>query len=116
MPTPAVNVGDRFRTPVVGIVDYSFGNFKLDVTEPLTRVDGGLEREATRAPSDHEIVVGTFNVENLDPSDGVPKFAEPAGLIVNNLQSPDLVALEEIQDNDGATDSGTTEARPRSRC
>ena len=87
-------------------MDYSFGNFKLNVTEPLTRVDGGLQREATRAPSDHEIVVGTYNVENLDPGDGTAAFARHADLIVNHLRSPDLIAIEEVQDNDGATDSG----------
>jgi predicted extracellular nuclease len=109
LPTPVVNVADGFTTPAVGVMDYSFGNFKLYVTEPLTRVDGGLQREVTRLPTDHEIVVGTYNVENLDPGDG-PAFARHADLIVNHLRSPDLIAIEEVQDNDGATDSGTTDA------
>jgi predicted extracellular nuclease len=107
--TPVVNVADGFTTAAVGVMDYSFGNFKLNVTAPLTRVDGGLEREVTRLPRDQEIVVGTYNVENLDPSDG-DAFARHADLIVNHLRSPDLIAIEEIQDNDGATDSGTTDA------
>jgi len=109
LPTPVVNVADGFTTPAVGVMDYSFGNFKLYVTEPLTRVDGGLQREVTRLPTDHEIVVGTYNVENLDPGDGAA-FARHADLIVNHLRSPDLIAIEEVQDNDGATDSGTTDA------
>jgi predicted extracellular nuclease len=109
LPTPVVNVADGFTTPAVGVMDYSFGNFKLYVTEPLTRVDGGLQQEVTRLPTDHEIVVGTYNVENLDPGDG-PAFARHADLIVNHLRSPDLIAIEEVQDNDGATDSGTTSA------
>ena len=109
LPTPVVNVADGFTTPAVGVMDYSFGNFKLFVTQPLTRVDGGLQREVTRLPTDHEIVVGTYNVENLDPSDG-PAFARHADLIVNHLRSPDLLAIEEVQDNDGATNSGTTDA------
>jgi hypothetical protein len=108
--TPVVNVADGFTTPAVGVLDYSFGNFKLYVTSPLTRVDGGLEREVTRLPRDQEIVVGTYNVENLDPGDGPAAFARHADLIVNNLRSPDLIAIEEVQDNDGATDSGTTDA------
>jgi predicted extracellular nuclease len=107
--TPVVNVADGFTTAAMGVMDYSFGNFKLNVTEPLTRVDGGLQREATRPPTDHEIVVGTYNVENLDPGDG-PAFARHADLIVNHLRSPDLIAIEEVQDNDGATNSGTTSA------
>ena len=108
--TPVVNVSDGFTTSAVGVLDYSFGNFKLNVTSPLTRVAGGLQREVTRLPEDSEIVVGTYNVENLDPGDGAAAFARHADLIVNHLRSPDLLAIEEIQDNDGATDSGTTDA------
>jgi predicted extracellular nuclease len=107
--TPVVNVADGFATPVVGVMDYSFGNFKLNLTAPLTRVDGGLERETTRAPRDRELVVGTYNVENLDPGDD-GAFARHAQLIVHHLRSPDLLAIEEIQDNDGATNSSVTDA------
>ncbi|MFQ5752118.1 MAG: esterase-like activity of phytase family protein, partial [bacterium] len=35
---PNVNVGDRFAGAIVGIVDYSFGNFKLLNTQPLPGV------------------------------------------------------------------------------
>jgi uncharacterized protein len=107
--TPVVDVADRFTTPAVGVMDYSFANFKLNVTAPLTPVDGGLEREVARLPRDQEIVVGTYNVENLDPSDGAA-FARHADLIVNHLRSPDLIAIEEIQDNDGAANSPVTDA------
>jgi predicted extracellular nuclease len=107
--TPAVDVADRFTTPAVGFMDYSFANFKLKVTAQLTPVDGGLEREVTRRPRDQEIVVGTYNVENLDSSDG-DAFARHADPIVNHLRSPDLIAIEEIQDDDGAVDSAVTDA------
>ena len=107
--TPVVKLRDGFSTPVVGVMDYSFGNFKLNITAPLTRVDGGLQREVTRAPRDQELVVGTYNVENLDPGDG-GAFARHARLIVDNLRAPDLLAIEEVQDNDGATNSTVTDA------
>ena len=107
--TPKVNVGDHFDGPAVGVLDYSFGNFKLNITAPLARVDDGLVREVTRAPRDQEIAVGTYNVENLDPGDG-DAFARHADLIVNHLRSPDVLAIEEVQDNDGATDDGVTDA------
>jgi hypothetical protein len=107
--TPVVNVRDSFTTPVVGVMDYSFGNFKLNITGPLARVDGGLQREVTRAPRDQELVVGTYNVENLDPGDG-GAFARHAELIVDNLRAPDLLAIEEIQDNDGPTNTSVTDA------
>jgi predicted extracellular nuclease len=107
---PLLDVGDRFKSPIVGILDYSFGNFKLDVSESVVTVSGALQRESARVPGDDELAVATFNVENLDPGDGTAKFAELADLIVNNLKSPDLVALEEIQDNNGPTNDGTVDA------
>ena len=108
MPLPLLDVGDRFRTPVVGILDYSFGNFKLDVSQPAVSVSGGLKREAAKPAGNHEIAVATFNVENLDPGDD--SFDELAALIVDNLKSPDIVALEEIQDNNGPTNDAVTDA------
>jgi predicted extracellular nuclease len=108
LPVPVVNVGDRFTTSVVGVLDYSFGNFKLNVTTALTRVAGPLTREVTRQASAHQIAVATYNVENLDPGDDT--FAEHASLIVDHLRSPDLIAIEEIQDSDGPTNSTVTEA------
>ena len=39
------------------------------------------------------------------------KFNALGGLIVNNLRSPDLIALEEIQDNNGATNDGVVGRR-----
>jgi predicted extracellular nuclease len=108
--TPVVNVGDHFSTSVVGVMDYSFGNFKLLITQPLTAVAGGLAREVTSFPLSFQIAVATFNVENLDPGDPPSKFAALASLIVNNLRSPDIIALEEIQDNNGPTDNGVVDA------
>jgi predicted extracellular nuclease len=108
--TPDVNVGDGFTTPAVGVLDYSFGNFKLNVTQALTRVDNGLTREVTSAPAAGELAVATFNVENLSPNDPPSKFDALADEIVNHLLSPDVIALEEIQDNSGATDNGVVDA------
>ena len=49
-------------------------------------------------------------MENLDPTDPGDKFARLAAGIVTNLNSPDIVALEEIQDNNGPTNDGTVAA------
>src|SRR5262249_30673128 len=51
-----------------------------------------------------------FNVENLAPSDPQSKFDALAAEINNNLKSPDLIAVAEIQDNSGATDNGVVAA------
>jgi predicted extracellular nuclease len=99
-----------FEGAAVGVLDYSFANYKLDITQPLTRVGGGLAREVTQAPRDQEIAVATYNVENLDPSDATAVFARHADYIVNHLRSPDLLANEEIQDNDGAANTSVVDA------
>ncbi|MGH9119096.1 MAG: Ig-like domain-containing protein [Acidimicrobiales bacterium] len=109
-PTPVVNVGDGFTAPAVGIMDYSFGNYKLYLTSPLTGVDRGLVRETTRDVVEHELSVATFNVENLNPNDPAAKFEGLADVVVEHLRSPDIVALEEIQDNNGTENDAVTDA------
>lgn len=103
---PVADVGDRFSGTTTGIMDYDFGNFYLRLTAAPTVASGGIQREVTKAPIGTQLAVATFNVENLAPSDPQTKFDRLAGQIVHNLQAPDLVALEEIQDNSGGTDNG----------
>src|SRR3954468_10481517 len=111
VPTPPVaNVGDHFEGPAIGVLDYNFGNFMLELTEPLVRVDSGLQKEITSPAASQELSVATFNVENLAPSDGAAKFDGLAHRIVENLRSPKIVTLEEVQDNSGGADDGTVES------
>ncbi len=110
-PTPPVHVRDRFTTAVDAVVDYGFGNFKYLVINDLTRVDGGLQREVARTARRGELVVATYNVENLDPTDAPSgRFQRAAEQIVEHMRSPDLINIEEIQDNDGATSPAPTDA------
>lgn len=109
--TPAdVNVGDRFTGPAVGVLDYGFGNFKLQLTAKLTRAAGGLARERTAPAGPGELAVATFNVENLAATASKAKFEGVARVLVENLRSPGVVAVEEIQDNNGAKKDGTVAA------
>jgi predicted extracellular nuclease len=106
---PKANVGDVLTGTTEGPLDYSqFGGYTLVASKLGTLKQGGLERETTREQARGELAVATYNVENLDPSDTT--FAAHAAAIVNNLKSPDIVALEEIQDNNGATKDGTVAA------
>ena len=104
-----LNVGDHFAGSVTGVVDYNFGLFMVELTQSPTVVSGGLAKEMTASPTVNELTVATFNVQNLDPGDGTAKFTKLAALIVNNMKSPDLVAVEEVQDNNGPTDDGTVD-------
>ncbi|CAL9407988.1 endonuclease/exonuclease/phosphatase family protein [Streptomyces sp. enrichment culture] len=106
---PVANVGDTLAGTTAGPLDYNqFGGYTLVASELGTLESAGLERETTRKQRRGELAVATYNVENLDPSDDT--FAAHAAAIVNNLQSPDIVSLEEIQDNNGAVKDGTVAA------
>lgn len=94
---------------VTGVLDYSFGNYRIQITRL------GPETPTTRTGG---VTIGSYNVENLDPviedrslvgadadvddDVGTGKFAAIAAQIVTDLGAPAIVALQEIQDNDGA--------------
>ncbi len=109
-PPPTVNTGDRLGD-VTGVVGYSFSAYELFATQAYTATSGGLQREtsAIQRAADR-LTVSSFNVLNLDPGDGAAKFAGLAGQIINNLNRPDIIALQEVQDNGGATNNGVVDA------
>jgi uncharacterized protein len=106
-----VNVGAKLST-ITGVVSYDFNNYEVLVSTAPTVVQAStLQKEITTLTnSATQLTVATFNVENLDPSDGAAKFNALASAIVNNLKAPDIINLEEIQDNNGATNDGTVDA------
>ncbi|MBB4980202.1 endonuclease/exonuclease/phosphatase family protein [Streptomyces nymphaeiformis] len=110
-PFPKANVGDWLDGTTEGPLDFNqYGGYTLVARTLGERVDGGLEREVTDRQHKNELAVATYNVENLDPTDPQEKFDALAKAVVENLSSPDVVALEEIQDNNGAKNDGTVAA------
>lgn len=109
--SPGVEVGDVFIASVVGVLDYSFNNFKLYHTTALPATTGDLAKEVTSITrSVYDITVASFNLENLDALDAQAKFDAHANQIVHHLLSPDIIGVQEIQDNNGETDDGTVAA------
>jgi len=107
---PQVVPGDRFQEPIVGVMHYSYGNFKVLNPDPLPPVTpSGLEKEYT-PPIYGQLSIATFNLENLDPGDDPAKFDGLATIIVQHMRSPDIIGVEEVQDNSGPTDDGTVDA------
>src|SRR5262249_13750513 len=109
VPLPALNLGDFFPR-VVGVMDYAFGNFHLQVTEFLPLVGGTLAPESTTPQETNQLAIGSFNVENLAPTDPPAKFGALAAQIVNSLKSPDIIGVMESHDNSGATDNGVVDS------
>lgn len=106
-PFPTANVGDTLTGTTAGPIEYdSYGGYTLMATELGEVADNGLEREVTAKQSRADLSVATYNVENLSGVDDQAKFDDLAGGVVENLRSPDIVTLEEIQDNNGADGDG----------
>ena len=112
-PFPKLNVGDLLTGTTSGPVEYSnFGGYTLFASVLGTEKDNGLQAESTRKQRSGELAVATYNVENLAPGDPQAKYDRLGEAIVTHLATPDIVNLEEIQDNTGATDDGTVVGGP----
>ncbi|TFL19258.1 endonuclease/exonuclease/phosphatase family protein [Jannaschia formosa] len=120
LPEVQVSTGAMFDD-VVGVVTYNFGNYEIAPTEQVVVLAGSeLEPEVTElAAGENQLTVASYNVLNLDPvveeqaltnngearnvddDIGDGRFAAIAEQIVNNLGTPDIIGLQEIQDNTG---------------
>jgi uncharacterized protein len=109
---PSANVGDTLRGTTAGPLDYNQfgGTYAIQARTLGTVESGGIQPEVTAKPKSGQATIATYNVENLAPGDDQSKFDALAKGLVTDLRSPDIVALEEIQDNNGATDDGTVAA------
>ncbi len=97
--TADVTLGDQLGD-VTGIMGYGFGNFELLPTENITPTSGGLSPEVSLImAADDQLTVASYNVENLTAGDD--RMALFGQQVVNNLNSPDIIGLQEIQDNNG---------------
>ncbi|WP_240810123.1 endonuclease/exonuclease/phosphatase [Actinomadura sp. WMMA1423] len=106
-PLPGMDVGDRLPGANGGVLDYSFGDYKLLLTATPRRAAGGLARETTRAQRPGELAVATAGLDGLNPDAPAARFDAAARDIVDGLRSPDLVAVSGLGDNSGADDDGT---------
>ena len=125
-PGPALDVGDRIEA-VEGIFFHAYGFYGIKPTARLVALRSGRKPTVTSlVGSETAITVATYNVENLDPhvespehladggrpddDQGSGKLTALAEQVVTNLRSPDIIAVQEIQDSDGAEDTGNTDA------
>lgn len=107
---PDVNVGDRFEYPIMGVMDYNFGGFRILAKQRPVVKTAGLQPSFAPTVQENEFSISGLNVQNLDPSDGQKRFDDLAKIIIKNLHSPDLLSLEEIQDNNGVVDGLVVDA------
>jgi predicted extracellular nuclease len=116
---PAVSVGDTMSTATGGLT-YGFGNFRIQAAALPAFASGGLARAtSTVAMGPDRLRIASYNVENLDPNDadscdGRPdrdvadgRFARIAAQVTGALLSPDIIGIEELQDDSGCANDGT---------
>ncbi len=116
---PSVNTG-ALLGDVTGVMSYNFGNFEILPTEAFTVAANSplIAESTTLKASNDQLTVATYNVLNLDSNEGDGdtdiadgRFDKIAQQIINNLGMPDIVGLQEIQDNSGSADDGNTAAK-----
>ncbi len=105
-----LNIGMQLIDEVMGIMEYSYGNFKV-------RVFGVPEFSSTTSSSqifenaNDDLSIATYNVENLSRFDEEKKFINLAEHIVAHMDSPDIVILHEVLDDSGVEDDGTVSSQ-----
>jgi predicted extracellular nuclease len=108
---PKANVGDTLVGRTSGPLVYSqFGGYEIDASAVGTLTSGGLTPDVTAKQRSDQLAIATYNVQNLAPTDPASKFAALANGVVTNLAGPDILAVEEVQDNDGAKNDGVVAA------
>lgn len=105
--SPLAVMGDTLGD-VTGVVGYFGGNYEVIATS-IGQAPAGqpLPREVTALAGDAEhVTIAAYNLENLDPGDTDAKFTRLALDIIQNLGSPNIIGVEEIQDSNGAATGG----------
>lgn len=123
-----LNVGATLTTRIEGPLNYRSDAYQMSVTSPFSVNPSFIEMTKSRLkPSPNALTIMTLNCFNLDPhveADsrvnnprqdidddwGQGRFHTLAHAIVLQANCPDVVALQEIQDNDGAELSAVTDA------
>ncbi|KAF7346222.1 DNase I-like protein [Mycena sanguinolenta] len=98
-------------TDIVGVVTYQFGfYYVLPLTAPavISSPDFTVVPTTLSSMDDCAITVGDYNVENMAPTG--THIIDVATHIADVLLTPDIVFIQEVQDNSGPTDDGVVSA------
>lgn len=117
-----VATGDRFRGPIIGVVGYSFQNYKIFASLNDMRsahVKGKAAPERTSIVKDpRKLTIASYNLENFSnnrKTTSDDKAKKLARAIAIDMENPDIVGVTEVQDNNGpdAGDSRANESYER---
>ncbi|MGN1401164.1 MAG: DUF6359 domain-containing protein, partial [Bacillus sp. (in: firmicutes)] len=105
--------GDSFKGKITGVVSYGFSNYRVlsKADELPTFVEGkAKQHHTTIKPQKDKLTIASYNIENFSSKTPEEKTNKLAQSIISNLKQPDIIGLIEVQDSDGATNSGNTDA------
>ncbi len=110
--SPAAAVGSVFQGRLQGIVGYRHSTYRLYVQEPLPSLQAAAPpRESTELTAGQgRLTIATFNVLNLSAAGPESRFRALAEALTVSLGGPDIVALQEVQDDTGSVDDGVVTA------
>ena len=112
---PVANVKDRILVPVVGPLTYDFSQYKIESNAIITGTQIDRSQEVTQevltaVTGTNQLRFASYNIENFIENPSSPTDQARRNLIAHdiafNLQSPDIMVIDEIQDDSGATDNG----------
>jgi hypothetical protein len=100
----ATQMGDEVDE-ITGVVTYAFGFYRILPTTAM-KVTKSQKKEAKKTKLESKgrcegITVGAYNVENLAPNS--THHGALADHIVNYMRSPDILFVQEVQDDNGPT-------------
>ncbi|MCW2265037.1 putative extracellular nuclease/glycosyltransferase involved in cell wall biosynthesis [Gluconobacter cerinus] len=108
----SAEVGDKLGD-ITGVLTYYNGVYELIPTTQVTVIHTETPAPVTTFHKDEQnLLVSDYNIENfnaLDPANA-DRLAQVAKIIVQNLDNPDVLAIQEIQDDSGTTSDGTVSA------
>ncbi|QGS69971.1 endonuclease/exonuclease/phosphatase [Oceanobacillus sp. 143] len=117
-----VATGDKFTGPITGVVNYGFQNYKIyaDLEDMQAKfVKGEATPETTTIEKEEDkLTVASYNLENFSnnkASSSDDKARKLARAFAKDMQSPDIIGVTEVQDNNGqdAGDSAANESYER---
>ncbi|MDN4608024.1 lamin tail domain-containing protein [Sporosarcina highlanderae] len=111
-----VATGDRFEGPITGVVGYSFQNYKIytslnDMQQAHVKGDA-IPEKTTIVKAEDKLTIASYNLENFSnntKTTSIDKAKKLARAFAVDMQSPDIIGVTEVQDNNGP-DAGDSKA------
>ncbi|MEH7384442.1 5'-nucleotidase C-terminal domain-containing protein [Bacillus sp. JJ1521] len=109
-----VATGDKFTGPITGVVNYGFQNYKIyvDLKEMQSKhVKGNAKPETTTIVKEEDkVTIASYNLENFSNNTketSNDKAQKLARAFVKDMESPDIIGVTEVQDNNGQSAGGS---------